>query len=244
MPLYPPNCLISDCWSSVGNVTFFHIDGKCYWKSKARPVFPGTAAQLRTLDVHRRALEAWRGVPEDVKEIWGRYALEVPSHRPPFDSHNHISGYNLFVSAYHGFARLGRECVPEPRQFVAYPPFAVEVVSAVVEDGDMGIVCRLQISNHSNPERFRLLAKVQLVEPGRSYHSGKMRTYLAEEVGAEADGCGDVNGGRLVRFCVPGYVEVFGLQLREYTVHFRLVLIDEVTGYRSRYLKHKSKLIL
>ncbi len=238
MPLYHPNSFASDCWSSVGNITFFHIDGRCYWKSKPRPVFSGTAAQLRTLDVHRRALEAWRGVPDGEKRLWSEYALEVPSHRPPFDSQNHISGYNLFVSAYHGFARLGRECVPEPRRYAAFPPFGGEVVSAVVEDGNMGIVCRLEIPNHSYPERYRLLAKVQLVKPGRSYHAGRMRTYLAENVNT------DEGGEHLVRFSIPGYVEAFGLQLQEYTVHFRLMLIDEVTGYRSQYLKHKCKLIL
>ncbi len=234
MPLYHPNSFASDCWSSVGNITFFHIDGKCYWKSKARPVFPGTAAQLRTLDVHRRALEAWRDVTDGEKRLWSEYALVVTAHRPPFDKQNHISGYNLFVSAYHGFARLGCEKTPAPQPFTSFPPFAVEVVSAKVEDGIMGIVCCVVMSGEPNPERFRLLAKIQLVEPGRSYHSGKMRTYLAEDVNA------DEGAERLVRFSIPGYVEAFGLQLQEYAVHFRLMLIDEVTGYRSQYQKLSS----
>ncbi len=231
MPLFVANNLFSDCWSSVGDVTFFHIDGRCYWKRKPQPVFPRTAAQLRSLDVHRRALEAWRGVSDEDKRLWNGYAMEVPAHRPPFDGLSHISGYNLFVSAYHGFARLGCERVPEPMAFVGFPAFGVDVVSASVADGRMDIVCALSIPNCADSERYRLLTKLQLVRPGRSYHSGKMRTYLAEEIGF------DENGRRLVRFTVPDYMDVFGLDLREYGVHFRMGLIDEVSGYRSQYQK-------
>ncbi len=238
MPRYSPNCLISDCWSSVGNITFFHIDGKCYWKTKPQPVFPGTAAQLQSLDTHRRALSAWRTIPEEEKALWNKYAQSVPAHRPPFDNQNHISGYNLFVSAYHGFARIGHERIPAPLPFVPFPQFAVKVISAEVEEGNMRIVCHLKILNHPNPERFRLISKIQLVQLGRSCHSGKMRTFLAEEISTAE------SGANLVRFCIPGYVEAFGLQLQEYAVYFRLVLIDKVTGYRSHYLKHKSKLTL
>ncbi len=234
MPLYPPNNLYSDCWSSVGNITFFHRDGKCFWKSKAYTEFSGTAAQLRTLDIHRRALLAWKGISEEDKKFWNQYATSVPSHRPPFGQDNHISGYNLFVSAYHGFARLGCEKTPAPQPFTQFPPFGVEVVSSSVEDGTMRIVCRVVMPGEPSPERFRLLGKIQLVEPGRSYNAGKMRTYLAEDVNT------DEGGERLVCFSIPGYVEAFGLQLQKYTVHFRLMLIDEVTGYRNQYQKLSS----
>lgn len=41
----------------------------------------------------------------------------MAAHRPPYGDGNSISGYNLFVSAYHGFAQLGDERVPVPRRF-------------------------------------------------------------------------------------------------------------------------------
>lgn len=41
-------------------------------------------------------------------------AEEVEPHRPPFDHKAYISGQNLFVSAYHGFATPGNEHVPSP----------------------------------------------------------------------------------------------------------------------------------
>lgn len=38
------------------------------------------------------------------------------SQRPPYAPKTSISGYNLFVSAYHGFAKLGNEHVSSPRR--------------------------------------------------------------------------------------------------------------------------------
>ncbi len=199
----------------------------CYWKTKPQPVFPGTAAQLQQLDVHRRALEAWRSISDGEKVQWSEYAMEVPAHRPPFNENNRISGYNLFVSAYHGLARLGCERIPEPKPFVSFSPFAISVISSCVEDSAMRIVCGLDMPGEVNPEKFRLLSRIQLVKPGRGFNPGKMRNFLAEELGA------DENGRRLVKFTIPDYVNVFGLDLEEYTVHFQSVLIDERTGYRG-----------
>jgi len=59
MPIYPPNIRFSDCWSSVGGITFYHRNGKCYWRSKPAPVFPGTLGQLDHQSVHLRALAAF-----------------------------------------------------------------------------------------------------------------------------------------------------------------------------------------
>lgn len=49
----------------------------------------------------------------------GPRLVGVEPHRLPFDHTTRISGYNLFVSAYHGFATLGNEHVPSPRAFDA-----------------------------------------------------------------------------------------------------------------------------
>ena len=98
MPLYHPNIRFSDCWSSVGNITFYHRNGKCYWRTKPTPTFPGTLWQQEHQAVHFRALEAWRSLEHQVQKQWSAYARDVTAHRPPFLKENHISGYNLFVS--------------------------------------------------------------------------------------------------------------------------------------------------
>ena len=95
MPLYEPNTRFSDCWSSVGDITFFHRDGKCFWKTKPVCVFPGTAGQLDQGDLHRRALAAWRTVEHSDQEVWNDYAKSVTSHRPPFDSSSHITSHHI-----------------------------------------------------------------------------------------------------------------------------------------------------
>lgn len=60
-------------------------------------------------------------------------------HKPPFDNKAHISGQNLFVSAYHGFTTLGNEHIPVLQRFVKFPPFAVCLANAVKQDGNLVI---------------------------------------------------------------------------------------------------------
>ena len=62
MPRFKPSILISDCWGSVGDLTFYHMGGRCYYKKKSRCEFPGTDAQNSQFDVHRRALAARIGL--------------------------------------------------------------------------------------------------------------------------------------------------------------------------------------
>ena len=99
MPRYLPTILIEDCHGSVGAVTFFHWKGGCYYKNRSRLVFVGSDAQLQQVDVHRRALESWRGLDPAVQTLWHTLARGAISHRPPFDNSTHITGHNLFVSA-------------------------------------------------------------------------------------------------------------------------------------------------
>ena len=89
MPRFYPSVLISDAYGSVGDVTFYHRGGKCFYRKRSHSRYPGTAAQTSALDVHRRALAAWN-------RIGAR-----------FDHKAYISGQNLFFSAYHRFATLG-----------------------------------------------------------------------------------------------------------------------------------------
>ena len=107
MSRFHPNIVVSDVFGSAGDVTAHHRDGKTYLRKRSRPVHPMSEAQAAHLEVHRRALAAWRDVPDEVKERWNGFAREVEPHRPPFDHSSWISGQNLFVSAYHGFFTLG-----------------------------------------------------------------------------------------------------------------------------------------
>ena len=45
-------------------------------------------------------------IPDDIKEEWNGFASVVEPHKPPFDGSSHITGHNLFVSAYHGLPIL------------------------------------------------------------------------------------------------------------------------------------------
>ena len=80
-----PNILVSDVYGSAGGVTAVHKDGKVCLRRKSSARYPGTAAQLEHLAVHRRALAAWRGLAHEVQLVWNGYAEEVEPHRPPFD---------------------------------------------------------------------------------------------------------------------------------------------------------------
>ena len=41
MPRFYPSVLISDAYGSVGDVTFYHRDGKCYYRKRSRCRYPG-----------------------------------------------------------------------------------------------------------------------------------------------------------------------------------------------------------
>lgn len=73
--------------------------------------------------VHQRAMQAWCSIPHETQLLWNRLAVDVESHRPPFDHQAYVSGNNLFVSVYHGFVTLGWEHVG--RLSVIHVPHAV-----------------------------------------------------------------------------------------------------------------------
>lgn len=188
LPYYAyQNTKFSDCWGFTGGITFYHQDGRCYWNNKPSPTFPGSAAQLQQLYVHRRALGAWKGLDNDVKEVWRSLAVDVHAHRPPFLNENHISGYNIFVSAYHGFAVLGDERIPEPQPFTPFPDFfaSFESVSSISEA--LRLNFKLSMYGTDAPERYRLLCKVQVTEVGKGNNPSKMRNHLAEHSRSKED---------------------------------------------------------
>lgn len=223
MPKYLPNTRFSDCWSSMGNITFYHRNGQCYYKKKPVYTFPGIPLQLPKVNLHQRALSAWRKLSHEVQLQWNEYAKRVPSKRPPYDPHVCITGHNLFVSAYHGFAQLGHERIPEPQPWKPFPIVTMEYVDAQKSAENLRLRFRLTMSSCSY-SRYRLHIKLQLTYPGGGKRPGYMRVFIAEE-NCKDDG--------LVTVLIPDYISIWNLDLPEYKAYCRYTLIDTVTGYRN-----------
>ena len=229
MPKYLPNIKFSDCWSSVGDITLYHRNGICYYRKKSSCAFPGTSDQLLQMDIHRRALNAWKILDRNIQEVWNLVAVDAEPHRPPFRSGSHISGFNLFVSAYHGFARLGNERIPEPRVWEGFPSFYLEEfrsVSSGQGSGKILIDVSLHLPGASDIGRYRLLGQVQVTDPGRGSHPGLMRTFLSEDIMQLS------RTSKICRFEVPA-VRNGRIQL-----HSKMLLIDSLSGYRSQSRKY------
>ncbi|MCM1177810.1 MAG: hypothetical protein NC335_08710 [Bacteroides sp.] len=219
MPKFIPNTIISDCWGSAGNVTFYHQNGVCYWRARNNQTSPGTAAQLGILDIHRRALAAWREIPDADKERWREYASVVEPHRPPFDGSGRITGHNLFVSAYHGFATLGTEHVPKPMPWTRFPIFCLEYEDAALLSGMLRIRFRLFLQDNEDYSRDRVLGKIALLTPGTGCKTSQLRNYLAEE--SEEPG--------IIEFVISSDNST------SQQLHIRYTLMDSLSGYRSQY---------
>ena len=232
MPRFYPDIMISDCWGSLGDKTFYHRDGRCYYRDKAESAFPGTDGQLDQAALHHRALEAWRQQEPEVQRIWNEYALTVPSSRMPYDPKTSISGYNLFVSAYHGFAQLGNEHVPVPQRKGHFPIFALDFLSAtVVNNVNLLLQFRSTFSPDADSHRYRYLLKLQLERPDYGKNPGLMRNFLALP--------GSSGDGEVVEFLIRDYRQIWGFSLDNYQAHCRYLLLDSETGYRCRF-KEKS----
>lgn len=213
--------LFSDCWASVGNVTFYHRNGKCFARRKSTCVYPGTCDQMHHLAVHRRALIAWRSIDHETQLRWKAIAKKVRPHRPPFDNAAHISGYNLFVSSYHGFAAIGMERTPAPQPFSAFPYFRLTPDSATIDDGTAILDFILEIKGTEDYSRYRLMCKIQADMPGKGKNPGMMKTCLPDLIPTQS-----LSTARLE---VP-----FSLDTREIQIHMKYCLIDSTTGYRSQ----------
>ena len=227
-----PNLLFSDVFGSAGDVTAYHRGGKCFLRKRISPALAGTEVSVSTSTVHLRALQAWRRLPHEEQLQWEPLATVVEPHRPPFDHLARISGNNLFISAYHGFATLGREHVPTPAPFETFPTFLVKILGASAEDGDL--MLRLKLEADDPEGRYRLLCKLFLTKPGGGRSPGMLRNYLA--VGTAND--------PVVTATIPDYVAVSGLDLPAYQVHGRFVLLDTKTGYRSQFLAVSGVVVL
>lgn len=224
MPRFKPNMCISDCWSSFGNITFYHRNGVCYFRSKPYSEFAGTDEQMENLDLHRRAIRAWQSLSHNNQMIWRFLAKDVIAHRQPFDNTSHISGYNLFVSAYHGFAQLGNEHIPEPKQFEPFPIFSLDFIgSESLENNDLLLSFRLTMCGTQDYSRYRVLGKIQLATPGSGRNPGLMRNYLSSSVP-------DSPSSEVI-FTVPVMTRSESIC----QLHMKYLLIDHITGYRAQY---------
>ena len=235
MARFRPNIVVSDVFGSAGDVTSRHVEGETFLVKRSSVRFPGSPAQLEHLEVHRRALAAWREVPHSVQEVWNEYAREAEPHRPPFDHSSWISGQNLFVSAYHGFHTLGREHSPEPVRFESFPGFALSVVSAVVSGEDL--VLRLSVAGmeYVKASRYWLYGRVQLVEAGR----GKSSRVPWKSVLASGQ-CSGGSAEMVVSSFQSVWPAVDGASVIGVNVSF--VLLDAVSGYRSQ--KHRQSFVV
>ena len=223
MPLYRPAILLSDAYGSAGGVTFNHRNGRCYTRKRVKASYPGTPAQLEHLAVHRRAMAAWASLDRDSQLKWIEYGTTAEPHRPPFDHKAHISGNNLFVSAYHGFALMGNEHTPEPQPF-QMPPFVVTFDSAVVESGVLKLTVDAHVSLDDTLGRYRLYSRLRLTYPGKGYSVRGMKGYLAE---------GNCSGPLTIT--IPRYTEIWDLPEDRFQIQAMCILLDSETGFRSQY---------
>ena len=222
MPKYIPNSRFTDCYASVGNITFYHRDGECFFRTKAKPMFPGTDGQQVQLSIHQRGLQEWRNLSHEEQLEWNALARSVRSKRPPFNTSTHISGYNLFMSAYHGLACIGDERIPEPQPIPDFPVVCLEMASStVINEADLQISFR--ITGDTIPENIRIVGKLQLTAPGYSPHRGKFRNYVST-----------IDNDGHVTFIMHEYKTVSGLDLLEYQIHMRYFIIDSQSGHRSK----------
>lgn len=191
---------------------------------------PALSPQMEAQSVHLRALQAWRTLDPVTQEQWNMLALTVQSHRPPFKKDHHITGNNLFVSGDHGFAQLGNEHIPAPRAFEDFPVLYCEYHSvSVVNDDTLSIKLRVCLDRCPNPTRYRLAVRLQPTAPGAGRRPGYLRSFVAQET-CTSDDC-------IVEVLVPGYKDIWDLDLPEYQVHFRYFLLDSETGYRNIFRK-------
>lgn len=228
MPQYLPNTRFSDCWGSAGNVTFYHRDGKCFFRSRDHHAFSGSAAQLNVLEVHRRALAAWKEIPDAVKEEWKKFATAVAPHKPPFDGLSHITGHNLFISAYHGFATIGDEHIPSPVPWSGFPLFNLEFVSASSKVGFLHARFRVWFSGADDCNRYAVLGKVAVSAPGTGCKTSQLRNCL----GMETDEAG------VIEFVIESDAA------ESCQIHIRYALIDSESGYRSQYQRSSILAVL
>ena len=106
----------------------------------------------------------------------------------------------------------------------------------MVEEGVLLLDFKVWMDEYAEDDRYQILARIQLVKKGRGFNAGKMRTFLAL-VPCRA-------GESITGFGLVNFIDIWGLDLQEYTVHIRHVLLDRKSGFRSQYIQNSFDIIL
>ena len=140
-------------------------------------------------------------------------------------------GHNLFVSAYHGFAQMGNEHLPQPAVYPKFPETKITSVSGrIVGSSNLKIDCRILLLDCTDPHRFRFAARIQLTRPGGGLNQSLMRSFMGNTVAWT-----QVQGGYgiLVSFLVPENKNMWNLNWHESTFHLYGQFIEKDKGQLS-----------
>lgn len=169
-------------------------------------------------------MAAWASLDSETQRLWNSYETGAESHRPPYDHKSHISGNNLFMSAYHGFALMEDEHTPVAHPFLMPPPFLVTFDRATAETETLCLTVDAHVSQYAQPERYRLYARIRLTDPGKGYGVRGMRGFLAE---------GDCS--QRMTITIPEYTEIWNLGSERFQIQAMCILLDSETGFRGQY---------
>lgn len=122
---------------------------------------------------------------------------------------------------------MGNEHTPEPHPFVKFPIFNAELIDSIAKGDDLRLSFRLHLCGTDDYKRYRVLFKVQIVNPGEGKNPGKMRNYISHDVALSDTSEVSIN--------VKCEMPPTGNDSQSYGIYIRYLLIDNVTGYRSQY---------
>ena len=77
-----------------------------------------------------------------------------------------------------------------------------------------------------------------LAKPGYGCNTGKLRNFVAKEAELEA------SDPRMITFSIPNFKSLYGLDLNDYQLHIRHILLDTISGYRNNYNKLSVKILI
>ena len=127
----------------------------------------------------------------------------------------------IYSSAYHGFATLGNEHIPESLPFAEFPKFELKVIEARSVNGSVVLRCRLWLSGADDCNRYRVLGKVLLTNSSVGCKTSKLRNCMSVPT----------NEPGIIDFTVPSE------RTGKCQLHLRYLLIDSTSGYRTCYHK-------
>lgn len=82
---------------SIGDLSFYHVNGKTHIRRKVAAANPRSAAQQRNRASFHGAVRAWQGLSADEKQIWNARAQT-----------QRRKGYHLFISEHMTAQTKGR----------------------------------------------------------------------------------------------------------------------------------------